>query len=70
MDKRALRRGYTTIQVRNTRAGEWLHVHDGQRRILKKFDTPTGIVLHFYDGDPVIQFVDRTQPVHVNYPRP
>lgn len=70
MDKRALRRGYTTIQVRNVKAGEWLHVPDGQRRITKKFDTATGIVLHFQDGDPAMQFVDPTQPVHVNYPRP
>lgn len=69
MDQRRLRTGWTRVQVRNTRVGEWIHTEDSHRNLLRKEYHDNGtITLHYLDGGSSPRLPGRMY-ITVNYPR-
>lgn len=70
MVKRKLKAGWTRVQARNVRIGEWVTVPDGQRCVIgKQFAGDQYAFVYLVGGvDEVPR--DRRSMVVVNYPRP
>lgn len=70
MDRHRLKLGWTRVQVRNTRTGEWVHTEDGQRQIREHLHwSESSMQLIYMDGGTSPQLHPRTY-ITVNYPRP
>lgn len=70
MDRHRLKLGWTRVQLRNTRTGEWIHTEDGQRQLRQHvYHTPDCMQLIYMDGSTSPQLHPRTY-ITVNYPRP
>ena len=69
MDKRRLQLGWTRIQARNTRVGEWIHTEDCQCNIIRKeYHADGSLTLHYLHGGSSPRLPVRMY-VSVNYPR-
>lgn len=70
MDRHRLKLGWTRVQVRNTRPGEWVHTEDGQCQIWRHVHHSADCMqLIYVDGSTSPHVHPRTY-ITVNYPRP
>lgn len=69
MDKRRLQVGWTRVQARNTRIGEWIHTEDSHRQLIRKeYHTDGTLTFHYLDGGSSPRLPGRMY-ITVNYPR-